>query len=78
CVMEAALIASAADMEFLFMSSGSDLALVNHWAERLPTSGNGQQQGFEPSDLSFRLREWMSPDPDDNQRRARVGMAFSS
>ncbi|PBP89463.1 cellulose synthase regulator BcsB [Pseudomonas syringae] len=77
-VIHAAQIASAADKDILVMSSGSDQPLLKQWAARLPISGNAQQQGFELSDLAFRLRDWMSPDPDENQRRARVAMAFSS
>ncbi|TFZ33986.1 cellulose biosynthesis cyclic di-GMP-binding regulatory protein BcsB [Pseudomonas syringae] len=77
-VIHAAQIASAADKDILVMSSGSDQPLLKQWADRLPISGNTQQQGFELSDLAFRLRDWMSPDPDENQRRARVAMAFSS
>ncbi|KWT08383.1 cellulose biosynthesis cyclic di-GMP-binding regulatory protein BcsB [Pseudomonas amygdali] len=77
-VIHAAQIASAADKDILVMSSGSDQPLLKQWADRLPISGNAQQQGFELSDLAFRLRDWMSPDPDENQRRARVAMAFSS
>ncbi len=77
-VIHAAQIASAADKDILVMSSGSDQPLLKQWADSLPISGNAQQQGFELSDLAFRLRDWMSPDPDENQRRARVAMAFSS
>ncbi|MCQ3022135.1 cellulose biosynthesis cyclic di-GMP-binding regulatory protein BcsB [Pseudomonas savastanoi] len=77
-VIHAAQIASAADKDILVMSSGSDQPLLKQWADRLPISGNAQQQGFELSDLAFRLSDWMSPDPDENQRRARVAMAFSS
>ncbi|ALE00866.1 cellulose biosynthesis cyclic di-GMP-binding regulatory protein BcsB [Pseudomonas syringae] len=77
-VIHAAQIASAADKDILVMSSGSDQPLLKQWADRLPISGNAQQQGFELSDLAFRLHDWMSPDPDENQRRARVAMAFSS
>lgn len=77
-VIHAAQIAGAADKDILVMSSGSDQPLLKQWADRLPISGNAQQQGFELSDLAFRLRDWMSPDPDENQRRARVAMAFSS
>ncbi|WP_024644863.1 cellulose biosynthesis cyclic di-GMP-binding regulatory protein BcsB [Pseudomonas syringae] len=77
-VIQAAQIATAVDKDILVMSSGSDQPLLKQWADRLPTSDNGQQQGFELSDLSFRLRDWMSPDPDENQRRAKVKIAFSS
>lgn len=77
-VIQAAQVASAADKDILVLGSGSNQPLLGQWADRLPVAGSGQQQGFEFSDLSFRLREWMSPDPEENQRRARVAMAFSS
>ncbi|TFZ32716.1 cellulose biosynthesis cyclic di-GMP-binding regulatory protein BcsB, partial [Pseudomonas syringae] len=77
-VITAAQFASVADKDILVMSSGSDQPLLKQWADRLLISGNTQQQGFELSDLAFRLRDWMSPDPDENQRWARVAMAFSS
>lgn len=76
-VIQAAQIASAADKDILVISSSASQPLLKQWADRLPMAGEGQQ-GFELSDLSFRLREWMSPDPDENQRRARVAMTFSS
>jgi hypothetical protein len=77
-VIQAAQVASAADKDILVLGSGSNQPLLGQWADRLPVAGSGQQQGFEFSDLSFRLREWMSPDPEENQRRARIAMAFSS
>lgn len=77
-VIQAAQIASAADKDILVLGSGTNQPLLGQWADRLPLAGSGQQQGFEFSDLSFRVREWMSPDPEENQRRARVAMAFSS
>jgi hypothetical protein len=77
-VIQAAQVASAADKDILVLGSGSNQPLLGQWADRLPVAASGQQQGFQFSDLSFRLREWMSPDPEENQRRARVAMAFSS
>lgn len=76
-VIQAAQVNSAADKDILVLGSGANQPLLSQWADRLPIAG-GEQQGFVFSDLSFRLREWMSPDPEENQRRARIAMAFSS
>ncbi|MEG5266850.1 cellulose biosynthesis cyclic di-GMP-binding regulatory protein BcsB [Pseudomonas sp. JDS28PS106] len=76
-VVQAEQIASAADKDILVLGSGDNQPLLKQWADRLPVAG-GDQQGFQFSDLSFRLRDWISPDPEENQRRARVAMAFSS
>lgn len=76
-VIQAEQIATAADKDILVLGSGDNQPLLKQWADRLPVAG-GPQQGFEFSDLSFRLLDWMSPDPEENQRRARVAMAFSS
>ena len=76
-VIQAAQVNSAADKDILVLGSGANQPLLSQWADRLPIAG-GERQGFVFSDLSFRLREWMSPDPEENQRRARIAMAFSS
>lgn len=76
-VIQAGQIATAADKDILVLGSGANQPLLEQWADRLPIAG-GDQQGFQFSDLSFRLRDWMSSDPEENQRRARVAMAFSS
>lgn len=77
-VIQAEQIATAADKDILVLGSASNQPLFSQWADRLPLAGTGQQQGFQFSDLSFRLRDWMSPDPQENLRRARISMAFSS
>ncbi len=76
-VIQAGQVASAADKDILVLSSGAGQPLLKQWAEHLPGIGEGQKRSFEISDLAFRLRDWMSPDVDENQRRARVAVAFS-
>ncbi|WP_109513462.1 cellulose biosynthesis cyclic di-GMP-binding regulatory protein BcsB [Pseudomonas ovata] len=76
-VIQAAEVSSAADKDILVVSSGASQPLLKQWAEHLPALGEGQGRSFEISDLAFRLRDWMSPDPDENLRRARVAVVFS-
>jgi hypothetical protein len=76
-VIQAEQVATAADKDILVLGSGANQPLLTQWADRLPITG-GNQQGFQFSDLTFRLRDWMSSDPEENQRRARVAMAFTS
>jgi hypothetical protein len=76
-VIQAEQVATAADKDILVLGSGANQPLLTQWADRLPITG-GNQQGFQFSDLTFRLRDWMSSDPEQNQRRARVAMAFTS
>lgn len=77
-VIQAGQVASAADKDILVLSSGTNQPLLKQWADRLPGVGDGQQRSFEVSDLAFRLRDWMSPNLEANQRRARMAVAFSS
>ena len=76
-VMQAAQVAAAADKDLLVLASGANQPLLTQWADRLPAAGNDGQQRFELSDLPMRVRDWFSPDPDANQRKARLAMAFS-
>jgi hypothetical protein len=51
--------------------------LLTQWADRLPAASIDDQQSFHLSDLPMRVRDWFSPDPQANQRKARLAMAFS-
>lgn len=77
-VAQAAQIATVTDKDLLVMSSGANQPLLKQWADRLPAVVTGQQQRFELSDLAIRVRSWFSPDTEDNVRRARLAMAFTS
>lgn len=76
-VMQAAQVQAAADKDLLVLASGANQPLLTQWADRLPAADTGGQQSFHLSDLPMRVRDWFSPDPDANQRKARLAMAFS-
>jgi hypothetical protein len=76
-VTQAAQVATFADKDLLVMSSGANQPLLTQWADRLPAAGTGSQQRFQLSDLTMKVRDWLSPDQEANQRRTRLSMAFS-
>lgn len=76
-VTQAAQVAAAADKDLLVFASGNNQPLLTQWADRLPATDMGNQQSFHLSDLPMRVRDWFSPDPEANQRKARLAMAFS-
>lgn len=76
-VTQAAQVGAFADKDLLVISSGANQPLLTQWADRLPAAGTGLQQRFELSDLTMRVRDWLSPDPKANLRRSRLAMAFS-
>lgn len=76
-VTEAAQVAKFADKDLLVMASGANQPLLKQWADELPAAVSGQTQRFNLSDLTMRARDWLSPDPEENQRKARLAMAFS-
>ena len=76
-VMQAAQVQAAADKDLLVFAAGNNQPLLTQWADRLPAADIGDQQSFHLSDLPMRVRDWFSPDPEANQRKARLAMAFS-
>lgn len=76
-VMQAAQIQAATDKDLLVFAGGNNQPLLTQWADRLPATDIGDQQSFHLSDLPMRVRDWFSPDPEANQRKARLAMAFS-
>ncbi|WPN47371.1 MULTISPECIES: cellulose biosynthesis cyclic di-GMP-binding regulatory protein BcsB [unclassified Pseudomonas] len=76
-VIQAAQIQAAADKDLLVLASGANQPLLTQWADQLPAAGNDGQQSFHLSDLPMRVRDWFSPDPEANQRKARLALAFS-
>jgi len=76
-VMQAAQVQAAADKDLLVFAAGNNQPLLTLWADHLPAADFGDQQSFHLSDLPMRVRDWFSPDPEANQRKARLAMAFS-
>ncbi|MFB4391770.1 MULTISPECIES: cellulose biosynthesis cyclic di-GMP-binding regulatory protein BcsB [unclassified Pseudomonas] len=77
-VAQAAQVPSLADKDLLVLASGSNQPLLDTWADRLPGRNQEGAQYVEFSDLPLRLREWISPDPVANLRKARGAFTFSS
>jgi len=75
-VIQAAQVDKFADKDLLVLASGANQPLLKQWADRLPAAVAGRTQRFELSDLTMRARDWLSPDPEANARRARLAMAF--
>lgn len=76
-VTQAAQVAAVADKDLLVLASGKNQPLLTQWASSLPVANADGQQNVKLSDMSFRLRDWLSPDAEANLRNARVAMAFS-
>lgn len=76
-VTQAAQVSKFTDKDLLVMSSGANQPLLKQWADHLPAAVTGDKQRFALSDLALRARNWMSSDPEENQRKARLSMAFS-
>lgn len=76
-VLQAAQVASAANKDLLVLASGGNQPLLAQWADQLPASNAEGQLSLHLSDLPMRVRDWLSPDPEANLRRARMAMAFS-
>jgi hypothetical protein len=76
-VTQAAQVASVAGKDLLVLASGDNQPLLKQWVNQLPIVAKDAQQSFKLSNLSFRLRDWVSPDPEANQRNARMALAFS-
>lgn len=76
-VTQASQVASVVDKDLLVLASGDNQPLLKLWANHLPAMDIGRQQRFELSDMPFRVRDWLSPDPEANLRKSRMAMAFS-
>ncbi|WP_175650228.1 cellulose biosynthesis cyclic di-GMP-binding regulatory protein BcsB [Pseudomonas sp. Marseille-P9899] len=76
-VSQADEVAQFADKDLLVLSSGNNQPLLKEWADYLPSRSEDAKRYVEFSDLPLRLREWISPDPVANQRKARGALTFS-
>lgn len=76
-VTQAAQVASVAGKDLLVLASGNNQPLLSQWADKLPIVAKDAQQSFKLSNLSFRLRDWVSPDPEADRRNERMALAFS-
>lgn len=77
-VTQAAQVDKFADKDLLVMASGGNQPLLKQWADQLPAVVTGDKQRFQLSDITMRVRHWLSPDPEENRRQARLAMDFAS
>ncbi|OAI84779.1 cellulose biosynthesis cyclic di-GMP-binding regulatory protein BcsB [Pseudomonas putida] len=76
-VAQADDIAQFADKDLLVLASAHNQPLLTQWAEHLPSRAEDAKRYVEFSDLPLRLRQWLSPDPAANLRKARGALTFS-
>ena len=77
-VGQAGEVAQFADKDLLVLASGQNQPLLKQWADHLPSRSEESRRYVEFSDLPLRLRQWISPDPAANLRKARGALTFSS
>ena len=65
------------DKDVLIISGNDSLPVLDAWGEYLPAAVSGTTQRFELSDLTWRMRDWLSPDPDVNHRGARTSISLA-
>ena len=76
-VGQAEQVGEFADKDLLVLSSGNNQPLLKEWADYLPSRTDDAKRYVEFSDLPLRLRQWISPDPVANLRKARGALTFS-
>ncbi|WP_017904882.1 cellulose biosynthesis cyclic di-GMP-binding regulatory protein BcsB [Pseudomonas asplenii] len=70
-------VQSVSDKDLLVFASGANQPLLEQWASHLPAGLEGTGHRFSLSDLTLRVRDWISPDPRANQRKPRLQVTYS-
>lgn len=76
-VINATQVQDVADKDLLIIASGGNQPLLKQWASSLPASGENREQRFDLADLALRVRNWVSPDPQANQRKPKATVRYS-
>jgi len=76
-VVDAAQVQSVSDKDLLVLASGDNQPLLKQWIDRLPASVSGDNHRFSLSDLTLRVRQWISPDPAANQRKPTLNVSYT-
>lgn len=63
--------------DILLITADEQSPLLQTWSDSLPASVNGDAQRLELSDLTLRIRSWMSPDQNANRRSARTSISVA-
>ncbi|WP_273825524.1 cellulose biosynthesis cyclic di-GMP-binding regulatory protein BcsB [Pseudomonas asplenii] len=70
-------VQAVSDKDLLVFASGANQPLLEQWASHLPAGFEGTGHRFSLSDLTLRVRDWISPDPQANQRKPRLQVTYS-
>ncbi|WP_285423844.1 cellulose biosynthesis cyclic di-GMP-binding regulatory protein BcsB [Pseudomonas sp. efr-133-TYG-103a] len=76
-VVQANDVQSVSDKDLLVLASGDNQPLLTQWAAHLPASFTGETHRFSLSDLTLRVRDWISPDPQANLRKPRLNVTYT-
>ncbi|CAD5199192.1 cellulose biosynthesis cyclic di-GMP-binding regulatory protein BcsB [Pseudomonas sp. FEN] len=76
-VVSAADVQSVSDKDLLVLASGDNQPLLKQWIDRLPAGVSGENHRFSLSDLTLRVRQWVSPDPAANQRKPTLSVSYT-
>lgn len=63
--------------DLLVITDDEQLPLLQAWGSSLPAGLYGMEQRLELSDLTWRIRNWMSPDQSVNHRNARTSISLT-
>ncbi|WP_223146229.1 cellulose biosynthesis cyclic di-GMP-binding regulatory protein BcsB [Pusillimonas sp. ANT_WB101] len=66
-----------ADKDLIIIASGEQ-GWLSDWAKYMPASLSGQNKRFGTSDLTQKIRDWITPDPRESQRPVRTDLAYTS
>lgn len=66
-----------ADKDLVIISSGNQSWLAQ-FGERVPAMLDGASKKFDNSDLQYKSRAWMTPDPRDAERRIKSDLRYDS
>lgn len=76
-VVAAGEVRSVSDKDLLVLASGDNQPLLEQWADRLPAVNDGGRQRFSLSDLTLRVRDWITPPAQADQSKPLLQVTYS-
>lgn len=76
-VVAAGEVQSVSDKDLLVLASGDNQPLLEQWADRLPAVNDGGRQRFSLSDLTLRVRDWITPPAQADQSKPLLQVTYS-
>lgn len=69
-------VGGLADKDLLVISTAGNQPLMQEWESAMPARLGGSEQRFRLSDLTLRVRDWLTLDPEVDARRSKMEVAF--